>query len=110
MIFRIALVPVLVFILAGCGARDVTTGGQETTAFVMCQRPVEQRLRSPSSAKFPMTSTPGVLSVHAGGGRYLVDGFVDAQNGFGAMIRSTWECEIKENADQTWSLLNLKIN
>jgi len=109
-VFMLVLVPVLGLILTGFGARDVTKGGQETTAFVMCQRPVTQRLRSPSSAKFPTITTPGARSVHAGGGRYIVDGFVDAQNGFGAMLRSKWECEIKENADKTWSLLNLKIN
>lgn len=110
MIFRIALIPVLGFILAGCGARDVTKGGQEVAAFVMCQDPVQNRLRAPSTAKFPTTSDSGVRSVHAGDGRYLVDGYVDAQNGFGAMLRTTWACEIKENANQSWSLLNLTVN
>lgn len=51
-----------------------------------------------------------VLSVHAGDGVYLVDGYVDAQNGFGAMLRSNWECKIKENPDETWTLIDLQIH
>lgn len=90
-------------------ARDAASGGQETMAFVMCQRPVTNQLRAPSSADFPTLAQSGVSSSHKGGGVYAVSAYVDAQNGFGAKIRTHWECEIKENQDKTWSLVDLKI-
>lgn len=98
-------------VLSGCGEpRNPQTGGQESTAFVMCQTPVENQLRAPSSAKFPYSTAPGASALHLGEGVYRVRGFVDAQNGFGAMLRTSWTCEIAENADQTWSLRNLEID
>ncbi len=98
-------------VVSGCGEpRNPQAGGQETTAFVMCQNPVETQLRAPSTAEFPYITAPGVSAVHLGDGVYRVHGFVDAQNGFGAMLRTSWTCEIAENADQTWSLRNLEID
>jgi hypothetical protein len=38
-----------------------------------------------------------------------VIGYVDSQNGFGAMLRSEWTCKIKENADKTWSVIDFNI-
>lgn len=96
--------------LIGCGPpRSPSSGGQELTAFVMCQAPVQSQLKAPSTAIFPNFSAQGVSSRHVGNGKYTVIGFVDAQNGFGAQIRATWICEIKENSDKTWSTLNVKI-
>jgi len=78
-------------------------------AFVMCQKPVERLLRAPASAKFPTMGKQDVLSIHSGNGVYLVDGYVDSQNGFGAMLRSNWECKIKQNPDETWTVMDLKL-
>lgn len=98
-------------LVSGCGEpRNPQNGGQETSAFVMCQDPVRSRLRAPSSAEFLSSTEPGVSLVHLGNGVYRVRGFVDAQNGFGAMLRTSWMCEIAENADRTWSLENLKVD
>ena len=109
---RTACLVVVAGMLLGCGGsepRDPTTGGGETRAFVMCQQPVEGQLRAPSTAKFPYTTSPGVSSTHIGGGVYNVHGYVDAQNAFGAMIRTNWICKIKENADRTWSIVELEM-
>lgn len=78
-------------------------------AFVMCQKPIKNLLRSPSSAEFPYLGSAGVSSTHLGGGTYAVTGYVDSQNGFGAMLRSQWTCKIKENADQTWSAIDFEV-
>jgi hypothetical protein len=96
--------------LLGCGSsRDPALGGQETLAFVMCQTPVSAQLRAPSNARFPYITAPGVRAEHIGDGVYKVRGFVDAQNGFGAMIRTQWTCEIEETPDHEWSLRKLEI-
>ncbi len=98
-------------VVSGCGEpRNPRAGGQEIEAFVMCEDPVKAQLRAPSTAEFPSTRAPGVSARHLGEGVYSVRGFVDSQNGFGAMLRTSWTCEIAENANQTWSLRNLKID
>ena|SRR3990167_4801531 len=100
-----------ILVVSACGnPRDPANGGEETFAFVMCQSPVSAQLRAPSTAKFPFTTAPGVSSKHVGGGAYQVRGFVDAQNGFGAMIRTSWSCKIRENSDNSWSVENIKID
>ncbi|MCU1717940.1 hypothetical protein NTD81_12510 [Pseudomonas sp. 5P_3.1_Bac2] len=90
--------------------RSSIDGGQEMMAFVMCQKPITDRLTSPSSAKFPHSGKSGVSSTHVGGGVYDVVGYVDSQNGFGAMLRSTWNCKIKENDNKTWTALDVNIS
>lgn len=109
MLSRSICITFIFLVLAGCGTRDPSEGGNETMAFVMCQKPITNQLRSPSSSIFPNLGTSGVSSTHLGGGTYLVVGYVDSQNGFGAMLRSEWSCKIKENQDKTWSAIDFEI-
>lgn len=60
-------------------------------ANVMCQRYVETQLVSPSSAKF----RSGLKPTYKGRQRYLVNSYVDAQNGFGAMVRTYFVCDMQ---------------
>jgi hypothetical protein len=57
----------------------------------MATRNVKLRLKAPSTAVFPPYDAKGV-SYQKGidDCTYIVRGFVDAQNSFSAMIRSTW--------------------
>lgn len=63
----------------------------EVDARLMCREFVEERLKAPSTAKFDRRSE---TAMHHGGGRYAVTGTVDAQNAFGATIRSRYGCEL----------------
>lgn len=64
-----------------CGERQVPM------AFVMIQKPVRAKLRSPSTASFPYKPTVGMPLDKC---RFRITSYVDAQNGFGAMIRTPW--------------------
>lgn len=61
---------------------------------------VKEKLKSPSSAKFPWSPDDytfkdyGSSNDHPGYIRYLVNGYVDAQNSFGAETRTKWAVEI----------------
>lgn len=55
-------------------------------AVTAAQELVKERLKSPSTAKFPLDS----YSVSRSGNNWKVSGYVDAQNGFGAISRSNW--------------------
>lgn len=57
----------------------------ETTSYVIAQAIVESYLKSPSSANFCRVSECDIQ--HLGNGEYMVTGWVEAQNSYGAMIR-----------------------
>lgn len=53
-----------------------------SVAISQCEGEVKERLKAPSTAKFESNAT--------GGGPWTVTGTVDAENSFGAMIRSSY--------------------
>lgn len=73
---------------AGCAAEPEPS---KDTAIAACHRFVKERLRAPSSAQFP----PDGLDVSTAGGIYAISGAVDAQNGFGALIRGRYSCTVE---------------
>ena len=38
-----------------------------------------------------------------------MNAYVDSQNGFGAMLRSTFQCTVKWAGDETWTLEDIKF-
>ncbi len=79
-------------------------------AYSVCKQFVEKRLRAPASAKFPSTGDENVLSTHHGGGVYEVVAYVDSQNSFGALIRSTFTCNVEWQRGDEYKLTNLSLN
>lgn len=68
----------------------------EWTAQVSCESAVKQLLKSPSTAEFS-----GWIRVLNSDGTYTVTGNVDAQNSFGAMLRSSFSCTVRDKGDST---------
>ena len=93
------LIPILFFMaLSGCydpkdNCFDDT--GAKIGAFVASQHFVERELRSPSTADFPNYSSEGVSVIFKRECHFSVIGYVDAQNGFGATIRSLYYIDIE---------------
>lgn len=65
---------------------------QKTLAYVYSQLCVKQKLKSPSSAKFPYTDEAEILKENDS--TYLIKSYVDSQNSFGAMLRTNYLCEV----------------
>lgn len=85
--------------------------GNTTLAFVMSQNFVKQRLKSPSSAKFPYVNDRGVNVLPDGKCGFLVSAYVDSQNGFGAMIRSQYQASISyDRKTELWRICELTIH
>ena len=61
-------------------------GGREKDAWVCAQDVVENNLKSPSTADFPWYSDEYITFL--GDDKYMVTAYVDAENSFGATIRS----------------------
>jgi hypothetical protein len=73
----------------------------------VCEQAVRQRLRSPSTARFPWLASE--RAVHLGDGRYRVSAFVDAQNAFGATVRTEFVCEAVWRTGDRWRVDRLEL-
>ena len=85
-----------------------TDEGQADMAYVMCQEYVKKTLKAPSTADFPWSADyVGIIGEH----RFKVQGHVDAQNLFGAMIRTKFVCIVRWEGpgSDNWYLQSLDI-
>lgn len=58
---------------------------------------MRDKLKAPATADFTDGSDSG------GPNSYTITGTVDAENSFGAMLRTGWSCDIEyRDADQMW--------
>lgn len=82
-----------------------------TMAYVMSQEFVKQRLKSPASADFPYINNRDVIAVSNHDCTFYVSAYVDAQNGFGAKIRTHYKATMKYDRDEkVWRAPELTIN
>jgi hypothetical protein len=93
-----SLLTVIIFIFFAFGSRnsDGSSSSEHSKmiAYNYAEDFIEERLKSPSIAKFPGIFQKKMHSTSLGGGKYQISSWVDSQNGFGAMIRSRWSCKI----------------
>lgn len=82
--------------------------GSPTMAYVMSQEYVKQRLKSPGSAKFPWGSYTATPTSEKG--VYLVKGYCDAQNAFGALIRLDYQATMQCHGNGKWSCKHMVLN
>lgn len=75
-------------LIGTCAGNDTTSSGDGSGAEDACKSWVTDELKAPSTADFSGVST-------SGDGPWVITGNVDAQNGFGAQIRSGWICDVK---------------
>lgn len=78
----------------------------EITATVICEMAIKAALRSPATADFPWLPD--------GVGRLINDNdimrvltYVDAQNGFGATVRTRFKCDCRQTGEK-WVVVDLK--
>ena len=111
-------VGLLVVIVVGCTALG---GGDDDSpsatdlkagAFDVCTQFVEDRLKAPGTAKFRnyFQDDGEVIVTGIGEGPYTVRSSVDAQNGFGAEIRTDFVCTVNHTGDGNWRLANLSLD
>ena len=84
-------------------------------AFVMTQRIVKNKLKSPGEASFGSVfsgdwQNPEIVTKYLGDRIYETFAWVDADNGFGGTVRTKFVCRIKHNEDDTWKGVSLKFD
>jgi hypothetical protein len=70
---------------------------------------VKRHLKAPATAEFPW-GTDEYSIVSLGDGRWKVSSYVDAQNGFGAMVRSRWDVTLRRKEDGSARLEDINIH
>lgn len=91
---------ILVLILFSCNTGE---GSKEAEATYYIEEAVKSRLKSPATADFPYF-TDAILSTNDG--HFSVTSYVDSQNGFGAVIRTKFYCEVKyDKGKDKWYLV-----
>ena len=65
-----------------------------TAAFV-CQGAVRDRLKAPAGADFQSPRQSAIVALAAG--RYQISSYVDAQNSFGAKLRTAYTCTAEKD-------------
>lgn len=94
----IAFVIVVAFAISG-GTFSTSSVPDETGARLACHHSVRQQLRAPSTASFAPASDTRIAR---SGSEWTLTGWVDAENAFGATVRSTWRCEARWLGDGEW--------
>ena len=86
------------------------TRDNSSMAYIMMEGFVEKRLKAPRTAKFPGVFDGKLDHVSSiGNYSYRISSYVDSQNGFGALIRTTFVGEIRQVSDDRWQLVSLEF-
>lgn len=91
-----ALVGFILCIIAACIGWALSSSEEtdyKTMSYIICQLHVEDNLKSPSTADFPASSLTDIRDL--GNNIFETRSYVDAQNEFGAMIRTDFFCKIQ---------------
>ena len=79
-------------------------------ACAISQKFVTQNLKAPATAEFPANTVDNCQAMLSAG-TWKVYSFVDAQNSYGALLRSDYRVEMRHIATtDTWTLVDLQID
>lgn len=101
----------LVYSLSSCEQKSPCQ--DDIGAFVISQDFVKRQLKSPSTAKFPTITEPGVrsepITIGDGSCGFRVSLYVDAQNSFGGTAREHYIVVVKPDSanSRNWTLVEI---
>lgn len=102
--FGLIVVAAVAFIATRNVNHEATPAEKKADAQRACQEKfIPARLKAPSTAKY------SAVTVTESAGNYTVMGSVDAENSFGAPIRSSFVCTMHSTGDQ-WVLDSAGVN
>jgi major membrane immunogen (membrane-anchored lipoprotein) len=93
----LAFVAVPLSLVVGCGtSQSDKTQLLHDNAYEACKHFVSNQLKAPATASYPnfFTNTTDITLNDNGGGAFEVLSQVDSDNGFGAKLRSTFDCNV----------------
>lgn len=88
---------------------DWRTEDNSNMAYNMSKDFVTQRLKSPSTAKFPSVFERDGHVVKGKDHQYMINSYVDSQNSFGATIRTKFILIIEQVDKDNWKLVDIQM-
>ncbi|EKN3890759.1 hypothetical protein VYJ29_004105 [Yersinia enterocolitica] len=100
---------ILVYIsLSSDNKKEIDYCSDSILAYKYSNGLIAEKLKSPTSAKFPSYSNINIRLINRC--EFEIDGYVDAQNSFGAMIRTKYRANIKfDNKTESYHLEKLNM-
>ena len=112
--FVFVIIILFLFYVGSLSSGGETSGYATPTkidAWVMAKQYVRENLKSPGSADFGSLFSdyqdPDAVVTDLGDGRFRIVAWVDAQNAFGAKVRTYFICEIEHLGNDRWRLISL---
>lgn len=97
------IIVAIIYMMGSCNSKDEEINGSKLDAWVKTQYIVESRLKSPGTAKYPWGYSDYVTQ---DGNKYTIKAYVDAQNSFGATVRTYFICHLKYELRE-YKLINI---
>lgn len=94
--------------VADSAAKTSAVEGNGKRAAIIAQDYVSDELKSPSTAKFESINSARIT--RHGADEYTVSSWVDATNGFGAVIRTRYTVRVRDNGDGSWKLVSRTLH
>lgn len=99
-----------IFMAFGSEEEKKNVSDMKTEAFTISKNFVTASLKAPASADFPLLD---FKSSYIGDSTFLISSYVDAQNSFGAKIRTYFRVKLRYNGgdwaeSRNWTLLDMK--
>ena len=113
---RLALYSTVGFLLVFACISALTDPGSERSpsrepdeldAYLACQGFMSERLRAPATARYPLLTS---IDWAKEGNVWGFEAYVDAENTFGAKLRTRFNCQVRwDPGAELWRLENLEI-
>lgn len=105
----------ILFILNHAGNKQISSINEvkymptDRDAYAMVKELLLNYLKAPTTAKFPNFNS--VYKFQTSPGVWEIEGYVDSQNSFGAMLRKRYKCTIVfDPATDIWELTSIKFS
>lgn len=105
-LFLLSIYLLLGLTIIGCGTTD-RVEDKKVDAKIFAQDAIEDRLLSPSSAKFPSYNDFHVTEI--GKDKYRVESYVDAGNAYGAILRRNFVIELTITGEDSYIVNSVNL-
>lgn len=106
---RLGVFALLALLATACSDSQSPRPPTLTDGFYMCQQFITPRLRAPSSVKWPPRPHSQYVT-KIDDTTFRASAYLDAQNAFGAMIRTPFVCTVQHVVGDRWRLLDLQMH
>ncbi len=104
---------ILIAIFSSGGEKKPSVSWEERDnsigAYIMSERFVKEKLKSPSTAKFPGVLNRDGHVIKGEDNQYIINSYVDSQNSFGATVRTNFMVIIKQVDENNWRLIDIEF-